>query len=182
MHSWNPASSFLCSPPPSPPKFPQASRFPSDKKPGLSAGRAVQTNFHALPEDATGCIIPSLPLASGSPNKSLSPSDCATDPNASDLKANALPTPRPSLELPQRSHLLSLSEVISKIKPLLEQTSVIGDMSIKGVTSDVVEELLATSRAGELPGWEKLRYHPRLRSINKSTYNCITGLIFQEKG
>ena len=117
MYSWNPASSFLCSPPLSPLKFPQASRFPSDKKLGLSAGHAVQTNFHALPQDATGCNIPSLPLASGSPNKSLSPSGCATDPNASDLKANALPTPRPSLELPQRSHLLSLSEVISKIKP-----------------------------------------------------------------
>ena len=85
---------------------------------------------------------PSLFRVSGLPN-----------PNAT-----GLPTPRPSLELPVKTPPLAFDDVVSTLKPLLEGMAEIRELSIDGVTLDIVEELRTKSRASKLPGWERLRY------------------------
>ena len=69
-----------------------------------------------------------------------------------------LPTLRPSLELSETTHPLVIDDVVSTLKPLLEGTTRIRELSIDGVTLEIVEELRARSRASKLPGWERLRY------------------------
>jgi hypothetical protein len=145
----SPGSSFLHSPPPSPPK---ATRGPpstsSDsatrdwKKPsGPSVPIVTQTEaedpvpFYSFPR-------PSLFRVSGSPNSN----------------ATGLPTPRPSLEFPATTRPLAFDDVVSTLKPLLEGTAEIRELLIDGVTLDIVEELRTKSRASKLPGWERLRY------------------------
>jgi hypothetical protein len=54
---------------------------------------------------------------------------------------------------------LSIDQVVSRLKPLLDGTSGEREISIEGVSSDIVHTLQAKSRASELPGWENLRYY-----------------------
>ena len=143
----SPGSSFLHSPPPSPPKAtrgPQSTSSDSAthdwKKPSrLSAPIVIQTAANSA-EDPVPC--PSLFHVSGLSN-----------PNAT-----GLPTPCPSWELPMKTPPLAFDDVVSTLKPLLEGTAEIRELSIDGIMLDIVEELRTKSRASKLPGWEHLRY------------------------
>ena len=53
---------------------------------------------------------------------------CMTDPSAT-----GLPTPRPSLEFPGTTRPLAYDDVASMLKPLLEGTAKIRELSIDGV-------------------------------------------------
>lgn len=55
---------------------------------------------------------------------------------------------------------LSIDQVVTRLKPLLDGAAGLGEreISIDGVSSDVVLMLQAKSRKSELPGWENLRY------------------------
>jgi len=91
------------------------------------------------------------------PNDSRSPpSRASSDPT--DPNVVALPTPRPSLDSSSEVHPLSFDQVLTRLKPLLDGTAGERKISIEGVSSKVVDELLEKSRASELPGWENLRY------------------------
>lgn len=55
---------------------------------------------------------------------------------------------------------LSIDQVVTRLKPLLDGAAGLGEreISIDGVSADVVHMLQAKSRKSELPGWENLRY------------------------
>ena len=150
-------SSFLHSPPPSPPKVTRvpvvstsSASAPRDwkKRSGPSALNVIQPEVISAEDH-----VPFPRPSSVSPIAPLSSRLCMTDPNAT-----GLPTPRPSLEFPETTRPLAYNDVVSTLKPLLEGTTEIRELSINGVTLDIVEELRTKSRASKLPGWEHLRY------------------------
>jgi hypothetical protein len=61
------------------------------------------------------------------------------------------------LESAEKTHILSFDQVVSRLKPLLAGTAGEREMSIEGISPDIVDKLWAKSRASELPGWENLR-------------------------
>lgn len=146
----HPVSSFLHSPPPSPPKATRVPDSAAEKLSRPSAPSVIQTEIIStedpVPFDSRPC------QSSISLDATLYSSSRVSDPNAT-----GLPTPRPSLELPETKHHLEFDDVASTLKPLLEGTAGIRELSIDGVTLDTVEELRAMSRASKLPGWERLR-------------------------
>lgn len=152
--------SFYRSPSPSPPKPGRASSnsqkatslpTPSlDLKPAPPL--AVQNDTISV-RDPTGHALTSLPTPCSS-LESLRrlPS---SDPNNPTVIASF--TLQPSLGSSQKS-ILSFDQVVSKVKPLLDRTTGEREISLKGVSPDIVDKLRAKSRASELPGWDNLRY------------------------
>jgi hypothetical protein len=154
----NPGSSFLHSPPPSPLKATRVPPSPSSdnavrdwKKLSRPSTPSVVQTKTVFPKDSVP--FPSLPRPS--PDATLSPFRVS---GSTDLNMTGLPTPRPWLELPKTTRPLAFDDVVSTLKPLLEGTAGIRELSIDGVTLDTVEELRARSGASKLPGWERLRY------------------------
>jgi hypothetical protein len=95
----------------------------------------------------------------------------------------ALPESHSSPGSPERPQPLTFDDVKAKLKPFLERKSMVPQMSIEGVTSDVVERLRELSRAGELQGWENLRcvcFQARHACI-ESTCGCLAESDSQEK-
>ena len=66
-------------------------------------------------------------------------------------------TPWPPLESAKKIHILSFDQVVSRLKPLLNGTAGECNMSLEGISPDIVDKLQEKSRASELPGWENLR-------------------------
>ena len=87
--------------------------------------------------------------------RSLPHASDPTDPGIVALPT--LPTPHPSLDSSSAVRPLSYNQVLSKLKPFLDGTAGEKEISIEGVSSEVIDELMKKSRASELPGWENLR-------------------------
>ena len=122
----NSGSSFLHSPPPSPPKAtpvqpPSCGAVRDSKKPSKpSAPSAIQTEI-VSPENPSSfscqsLVPPDAPLSSSSRISGLTPN------------ATGLPTPRPSLELPKATHPLTDDVASSLDSPLSSPSRVSGLM------------------------------------------------------
>ena len=146
-------ASFPRIPPPSPPKHGRVSSNVLGQK---ATPPSVGRNKTVSPESLANYRATSLPT----PRPSLDslPSSPPSDPT--DLTVIAPSTPWSSLESANQSHAPSFDQVISRLKPLLDGTDGTAGgrkMCIAGISSDIVDQLRAKSRAGELPGWENLR-------------------------
>jgi hypothetical protein len=156
-------ASFPRTPPPSPPKL-EHGRVTSNVFDQKATPPSVGRNKTVSPEGLANSSATSLPTprpSLDSPDNprhlpSLSPPSDPTDPTVI-----ASSTPWFSLESANQSHAPSFDQVISRLKPLLDGTAgTAGErkISIVGISSDIVDKLRAKSGAGELPGWENLRY------------------------
>ena len=65
--------------------------------------------------------------------------------------------PQAPLESVGGSHILSFDQVVSRLKPLLDGKAEERQISIEGISPDIVDKLWAKARVSELPGWENLR-------------------------
>lgn len=174
VHSNFVSSSFLRSNPPlsSARAAPSPSSNHGSQRKPLSAHQGVKAKpFPA--DDATSHLKVHCPDSSG--NESLSPPLSYRIPPAINP---ALPDSHSSPGSPQRPQPLVFDDVKAKLKPFLERRSMAPEMSIEGVTSDVVERLRELSRAGELPGWENLRY---VRSQARLTCAESTAVVSQNQ-
>jgi hypothetical protein len=139
-----------------PPSFISSARAPYDlrsqkttPRPPIAGRKSEGQANHAPASLPTPC--PSLDTPRPPPSRSPPPS-------ASDPTDPALPTPHPSLDSSGVVHPLSFDQVFSKLKPFLDGKTGEQQISIEGVSSKVVDELMEKSRAFELPGWENLRH------------------------
>ena len=142
--------SFYHSPPPSPPKLGKPSsnsqkalRFPTLKLNLKAAPPLVDRSKTVSLQNLTHHAATSLPMPHSSLDKSQHLFSPVTDP--------AVVTLQPSAE---KVDTLSFEQVVLRLKLLLDRTTGEREISLNGVSTDIVDKL----RASELPGWEILRY------------------------
>jgi hypothetical protein len=142
--------SFYHSPPPSPPKLGKPSsnsqkalRFPTPESNLKAAPPLVDQSKTVSLQNPAHHAATSLPTPRSSLDKSQHLFSPVTDP--------AVVTLQPSAE---KIETLSFEQVVLRLKPLLDRTTGEREISLDGVSPDIVDKL----RASELPGWEILRY------------------------
>ena len=127
-------------------------RSPSSDEGWKAPGRLREAHTLEIrpPDDTTLKIaLPSLPnprLSPVTPDKQLHSHTALTTDNSLPSKSNVLP--------------LNLKNVMARLEPLLERntTSAPTEISINGVTPDIVEELRMKFKESGRFGWENLRY------------------------
>ena len=128
----NSGSYSLYSPPPS---LSKAMQVPP-------ASYSAACDLKKLSRSSASSIIQIQPVSSENPSVLLdAPQSSSYVSGLVDYNTTGLPSPCSSLVLPKRTHPVAFDDVVSTLKPLLEGTAGIRELSINGVTLDTIEKL-----------------------------------------